>query len=394
MKIVNFDKDVCALTDIGLVRSHNEDCNAVVETHNGDLFVVCDGMGGHVGGSIASNIGVESICRYVNEHDCVIPQRFLEDAIKYANAKIYAEALARPELKGMGTTVCVVLIREDKVWYAHVGDSRIYYFNEETKRLYRLTKDHSVVQALVDKGLITETEAEYHPEKNKIRKSLGIKELVDPEPCQMPLIPANRDILLICSDGLSGMVNEKNILGALLASNDIHKIGSSLIDMAKLGGGADNITIQIMKFSGLGERKAVYDVKNDGVSIDNINKRKDSANKYHVMLIASIFFVILIGFLLYNNYLSDEEEITPIVNIVDDAYKKEIPEGESPIKFYDDVGREFHFYKRNAAGDLLINMETYTYEIGNFEQISKNGSVIYQAIEGQVKRYNRDGSLR
>ena len=140
MNIVNFDSGVCAMTDTGLVRPHNEDSNRVAHTVNGDLFVVCDGMGGHVGGATASRIGVDSVCQYVNTHECTIPQQFLTKALEYANAQIYNESRSNPELSGMGTTACVVLVREDKVWYAHVGDSRIYYFNAKQKALYRLTK--------------------------------------------------------------------------------------------------------------------------------------------------------------------------------------------------------------------------------------------------------------
>ena len=200
MSIINFDNDVCALTDVGLVRDHNEDSNRMARTINGDLFVVCDGMGGHVGGATASQIGADSICQYMNSHECTIPQQSLTDALEFANSRIYATSRANPELRGMGTTACVALVRGDKVWYAHVGDSRIYYYDSKNIGLYRLTKDHSVVQAMVDQGLITEEEAETHPEKNKIRKSLGIKETVEPEPCQMPLVPAEGDMILICSD--------------------------------------------------------------------------------------------------------------------------------------------------------------------------------------------------
>jgi serine/threonine protein phosphatase PrpC len=127
--ILNFDSDVCAMTDTGLVRPHNEDSNRVARTSNGVVFVVCDGMGGHVGGATASRIGVDSVCQYLSEQQCDIPQQFLTKALEYANSQIYAQACSNPELTGMGTTACVALVRDDKVWYAHVGDSRIYYFN-------------------------------------------------------------------------------------------------------------------------------------------------------------------------------------------------------------------------------------------------------------------------
>ena len=386
MGIVNFDNDVCALTDKGLVRPHNEDSNRVERTTNGDLFVVCDGMGGHVGGATASRMGVDSICQYVKEHECGLPQQFLVQALEYANKRVFSESRANPNLKGMGTTACVALVRDDKVWYAHVGDSRIYYFNAKNKSLYRLTKDHSVVQALVDQGMITEAEAEHHPEKNKIRKALGIKETVEPEPCQMPLLPAEGDVLLICSDGLSGMMDEDDILEVLITKDNINEAGKVLIELAKSGGGTDNITVQLIRFSGIGEREAVFDARNMGVSSSTITSGKKSKSKWPLLLMATSVAVIIlaIGTLFggkgyhENNQEPIKDSITEIVadkpQATPPAYEK-YTKGREPDGEYEN---DWIFYKdirinNKTVKYLFVNTKTHQWQYGDY-QINNDGS--------------------
>ena len=381
MSIVDFDNNVTALTDVGLVRPHNEDSNRVAKTANGELFVVCDGMGGHVGGATASKIGVDSICSYVSEHECAIPQQFLIKALEYANSQIYSEARANPELRGMGTTACVALVRDDKVWYAHVGDSRIYYYNAKQRGLYRLTKDHSVVQALVDQGLITEAEAEHHPDKNKIRKSLGIKEDVEPEPCQMPLIPAEGDILLICSDGLSGMMSEDDILEVLSTTPDTNEAGKILVELAKSGGGTDNITVQLVKFSNIGAREAVFDPKNKGIALSPI-KEKKTGIKWPIWLIAASALLLIIATLLLftgNNNKKPIEEATPIPEQIEEqsntpAYTKFI-QGRSGTRIANDCVLYKNITINGKTADLYVNEKTQNWQFGTFS-ISGNSAYL------------------
>ncbi len=397
MTMVNFDNNVCAITDKGLVRSNNEDSNCVERTRNGDLFVVCDGMGGHVGGAIASRIGVDSICHYVNEHDCLMPQQFLTKALEYANTRIFSEACSHPDLKGMGTTACVALVRDDKVWYAHVGDSRIYYLNSKTRTLFRLTKDHSVVQSMVDQGLISESDAEHHPEKNKIRKSLGINATVEPEPCQMPLIPANGDMLLLCSDGLSGMMDEVDILEVLLVANNVNASGKALLELAKSGGGTDNITLQIVKFSDVGEREAVFDAKNKGVSLpveQNLVKTRKPLWPW-ITIAASILILLIALMLLFNRPTQDNTvKETPQTTVVEDGYLKEI-HGAKPDKTYNHGGREYEYYKLPNGKGLLLYKDTKQYEIGEFkDRVITTDTEQYTIKEanGQTQKYYRDGT--
>lgn len=409
MNIVNFESDVCALTDTGLVRPHNEDSNRVERTNNGDLFVVCDGMGGHVGGATASKIGVNSICQYVMEHECSIPQQFLVKALEYANGNIFKESRSNIELKGMGTTACVALVREDKVWYAHVGDSRIYYYNSKKNVLYRLTKDHSVVQALVDQGMITEAEAEHHPEKNKIRKSLGIKETVEAEPCQVPLIPSDGDVMLICSDGLSGMMDEDDILEVISTTPNVNEAGKALVELAKAGGGTDNITVQIIKFSGIGEREAVFDAKNKGISLVNQPKRKEGFIRAIWLWIIIISLICLaISGILYLSINTERKDIssqeTKITTTDMDKYKTLLSEQETEsytIYYINNNNRrtEFRFFKRTNGADVMVNWETKDYYLGHFEKVELLGQDSYlnpykNADGTQTMGFRRDGTKK
>lgn len=384
MSIVNFENDVCALTDTGLVRPHNEDSNRVERTQNGDLFVVCDGMGGHAGGATASKIGVDSICQYVLENECVMPQQFLVKALEFANGQIFSTSRSNPEFRGMGTTACVALVRKDKVWYAHVGDSRIYYYNFAKKTLFRLTKDHSVVQALVDQGVITEAEAEHHPEKNKIRKSLGIKADVEPESCQIPLRPAEGDILLICSDGLCGMMDDDDIHEVLSSQTDINEAGKSLIELAKAGGGTDNITLQLVRFSNTNSQEAVYDAKNNGVGKNVQINKKVSRQIWPWVAIAlsAVLLMLACALLLWPSKKTGGTDVkvedVATNNVKTDAYieleivKEYVRNGKTPFS-YKDKADNFNYLlyiekelPKNLVKAVRVNEETKTYEIGTF----------------------------
>lgn len=412
MSIVDFNNDVCALTDTGLVRAHNEDTNRVESTESGELFVVCDGMGGHVGGATASRIGVDSICEYAQQHTCVVPQQFLIDALEYANAKIYAAACDNLELKGMGTTACVALVRGGKVWYVHVGDSRIYYFNAKRNVLYRLTKDHSVVQALVDQGVITEEEAEHHPDKNKIRRSLGIKADVDAEPCQMPLTPCDNDILLLCSDGLSGMMSEDDIREVLATTHDVNEAGKMLIELANSGGGTDNITLQLMRFSGTGNKQAVFDAKNSGVAADRLktvisSKKKSSKSLWKWVTLGVVALLVSMAVFSILQPKVDtpaiQEAKSADVKPQEAAYLKEIPEGAEYIEYshreYNQTKQYLYYPKiKDPNKSLRVDLSDTTYIIGSFIKRQNNddndGPFYLLDVTKEYKEYKKDGTPR
>lgn len=235
---------------IGNVRKAQEDSHDMaIMTPNGDVFVVCDGMGGHVGGAKASSIAVDSIIEYFKkERYDNIPQA-LNDAIQYANMQIIGFASANPEFRGMGTTACIVILKDNEAYIAHVGDSRIYLYLGKEKQLHRITKDHSYVQTLVDAGQISDDEAEHHPNKNRILKALGIRP--DMSPTVNVVHPKNGDIFLICTDGLNGMISDNTILQVMKQDVSLEKKGELLINLAMQGepgypGGQDNCTLELI----------------------------------------------------------------------------------------------------------------------------------------------------
>ncbi|MBQ2852615.1 MAG: Stp1/IreP family PP2C-type Ser/Thr phosphatase [Alphaproteobacteria bacterium] len=235
---------------IGNVRTAQEDSHDMaIMTPNGDVFVVCDGMGGHVGGAKASSIAVDSIIEYFKKEKYDNIPQALNDAIQYANMQIIGFASANPEFRGMGTTACIVILKDNEAYIAHVGDSRIYLYLGKEKQLHRITKDHSYVQNLVDAGQISDDEAEHHPNKNRILKALGIRP--DMTPTVDVVHPKNGDIFLICTDGLNGMISDNTILQVMKQDVSLEKKGELLINLAMQGepgypGGQDNCTLELI----------------------------------------------------------------------------------------------------------------------------------------------------
>lgn len=233
---------------IGNVRTAQEDSHDIaILTPNGDVFVVCDGMGGHVGGKQASSIAVKSIIEHLKKEKYDQPMQALNDALQFANMQILGYAKDHPELRGMGTTACIVLLQDTEAYIAHVGDSRIYLYMGKEQQLHRVTKDHSYVQTLVDAGQITDEEAEHHPNKNRILKALGIKPELVPT-CNV-LHPKNGDCFLICSDGLNGMITDSTIEGVLKQNIPLADKGERLIQLALEAGGQDNITVELIQIT-------------------------------------------------------------------------------------------------------------------------------------------------
>lgn len=233
-------------TDVGQVRAKNEDYLGYFQTGNGHVFVVCDGMGGHVGGAVASQTAVNSIKDFFNQqyfHD--LNQAILE-AIQYANQQIFQESQNRPELWGMGTTCVVLVIRRGKIHYGHVGDSRLYKLSRG--KMERITKDHSYVQTLVDDGIITDAQAEVHPRKNELIRALGTQPSVEVDVSLLALDAYKGDTYLLCTDGLNGLISDDKIAEVLRENLGIQHRAIKLVQMANTAGGYDNITVQIIEF--------------------------------------------------------------------------------------------------------------------------------------------------
>lgn len=238
---------VAGRTDIGCKRSANEDSMGQRDTINGRVVVVCDGMGGHVGGATASRIAVETILDYLDTHHFEDIREGMGMAIDEANHAILAHANEHPELTGMGSTCVLLVVRKGLVYIAHVGDSRIYLIRDRI--ITQLTKDHSFVQMLVDAGEITKEQAERHPRKNEITNALGIPQMTPATVKEDAIIPEAGDCFLLCSDGLSGPVDERTI-NKIVGDHSVRaqQRADKLIEKARENGGPDNITAQIVEF--------------------------------------------------------------------------------------------------------------------------------------------------
>jgi len=243
MKLNHYSKTV-----IGLVRKGNEDSigdRITPNNFNMNLHVVCDGMGGHIGGAKASGIAVDSILEYFKNTPDPIPQNALKEAISFANVQIFGYAQANTEFKGMGTTCTVLLESEGLIYIAHVGDSRIYINSD--RKLFRITKDHSYVQDLVDNGEITDQQMETHPRKNELTRALGIGINVDVEVATKPILAKEGDKFMLCSDGLSGLINDKMIAAVINSNKSIQEQCHQLIYLAESAGGHDNISVDLIE---------------------------------------------------------------------------------------------------------------------------------------------------
>lgn len=233
-------------TDVGLVREKNEDAFFFEQISNNMAFaIVCDGMGGQAGGEIASNKAIEFISNNLKsnlkegmKNNSV--RYLLESSIATANSIIFDISNEAQELKGMGTTIVLAVINNNTLHIAHAGDSRAYLLRAND--LHRLTVDHSIVQTLVDHGELTEDQAKVHPNKNIITRALGVQKDIVADLSEVYL--QQDDILLLCTDGLSNLVEDDDIKTAL--NDDISLAPEKLIQIANKAGGNDNITAVVL----------------------------------------------------------------------------------------------------------------------------------------------------
>lgn len=240
---------VAELTDKGCKRPVNEDWMAHFESPNGLVAVVCDGMGGHVGGKTASHTAVEAIRQFMMQERGGSPSELIVEALNVASTAILNVAAQQPELTGMGSTCVMLVVRDGKVYIGSVGDSRVYLIRN--RKIKQLTIDQSYVQMLVDAGSITPEQAEHHPRKNEITNALGLKGMQPATVHPDAINPEAGDCFLLCSDGLSGMVSDDEI--CKVVSRQADKTQQERVDelvlRAKRNGGVDNITCQIVEFS-------------------------------------------------------------------------------------------------------------------------------------------------
>jgi serine/threonine protein phosphatase PrpC len=232
-----------ALSDVGRKRRANEDSYAI-ETELG-LYLVADGMGGHKAGQVASRLAVESAAasiRSSNGSATSLTDR-LAESVTTANREIFTQARSLSEFRGMGTTFVAAITGEGCVAFAHVGDSRAYLIRGEGIR--QLTHDHSVVGDLVRRNEITEQDALSHPHRHVLTRALGVRSAVEADFAE--LSPMAGDVFLLCSDGLTGLVRDHEIVSIVLASPTLDGACERLVETANERGGEDNITVVIVR---------------------------------------------------------------------------------------------------------------------------------------------------
>lgn len=238
---------IYSLSDVGRVRSNNEDnCKFELINEETAVFVVCDGMGGtqagQVASSVASEVFIEQMKNYVREKMTV---RYMEstlgNAVSFASHDTYKKANSEPQFYGMGTTLVGGVYHKGQALIANVGDSRAYILDDDGLR--QITEDHSLVEELVRRGEITEAQARRHPNKNVITRALGPERR--PKPDFFPVKMEKGQMLLLCSDGLTNMI-ENDEIQKHLQSGDPEKICRVLVDTANENGGSDNITVLIL----------------------------------------------------------------------------------------------------------------------------------------------------
>lgn len=285
------------LSDVGKKRTVNEDYYGSFTGKFGNLIIVCDGMGGHKGGSTASRLAVETIkIHFENLSKNFNPSEEIKNALSKANNNIIQKALESEELKEMGSTAVVLLIKDNFAYYAHIGDSRIYLIREN--KIHQLTKDHSLVQQLVDSGIIDQKAAENHPQKNVITRSLGAEGKNQPDIAEAIAIFKN-DIFILCTDGLTAYLSDEE-LQKIATENDIQKACKIMIDLANQRGGKDNITVQIVK---------VVKGKNPSINIKKLvnNLFVPIVSAFGLILIVALTFLFDIPNLLFKP--SEQKEI-------------------------------------------------------------------------------------
>lgn len=242
------------LTDAGKVRSHNEDSVIIVKNPKNDyLMAVADGMGGHSAGEVASSIAISYLGKHFNETflnmSKVDAVNWIRDSASEINTLIFQYEKEHPESKGMGTTLVMAILTKDYILFGNIGDSSGFVMKEQ--HLHKVTYDHTLVNLLVSAGELTKEEAKDHPKKNVLMKALGANDPID-----VDIFDCDMDIneVLLCSDGLTNMLDKEQIERVLLSDSDIEDTVIKLIRKANNRGGTDNISVAYLILDEEGER--------------------------------------------------------------------------------------------------------------------------------------------
>jgi serine/threonine protein phosphatase PrpC len=243
--------EVASLSDVGRVRANNEDSYLYWEPESdedfarkGRLAVIADGMGGHEGGQEASRMAVETVREVYDQAFHGDPQETLVKAMATAHERIQSHAEKNPELQGMGTTCTALVVTGNRLYFAHVGDSRLYLVREGG--ISRVTRDHSYVGRLVESGIVRSEDAETHPQRHILTAALGAGSEATADVALQPLWLTKGDVVVLCTDGLWSVVSEAEVAG-LVTANPPAEACAELVELALQRGGPDNITVQVLR---------------------------------------------------------------------------------------------------------------------------------------------------
>ena len=303
-------------TDTGRTRRVNEDSMVTFDSPNGRVVAVCDGMGGQNAGDVASQLAVAVIQDILSDNTFATPEEAITSSVIAANQAILRKASMNEEMQGMGATCVMLIVKDGKVYYGSIGDSRIYYIANGMIR--QITKDQSYVQTLVDAGQITLAEAEHHQDKNQITNALGVEGMTPPVIGQMPITPEPNSTFLLCSDGLSGMINNNTIFNTVSRYDlSLNERARMLVEQANEAGGLDNITVQLVEFPA--EDMAMSQMGSPSVSSAIAQPKKKS---YAVLysLIAVLLVVAVAGGAYW--YFHEDEKPQPKATVTTKVKQK------------------------------------------------------------------------
>lgn len=297
---------IAKATDVGVTRQVNEDSMTVFDSPNGQVLAVCDGMGGQAAGDVASQLAVNIIENILTDNTFETPEEAIRRSVLAANQGVLNRTAQNPELEGMGSTCVMLIIKDGKVHCGWVGDSRIYYIANHTIR--QISHDQSYVQQLLDSGQISRDEAANHPQKNEITNCIGLQGMTAPDTIAVPIVPEPGSVFLLCSDGLSGMVDERQI--ERVVSNTkmtLQQKADRLVAMANEAGGLDNITVEMVQFGTSEVTGATSGTLFETPSGINNTKKKSHKLIYSIICILVIAALCLGGGYYYMTQKQKEE---------------------------------------------------------------------------------------
>ena len=311
-------------TDTGRTRRVNEDSMVTFDSPNGRVVAVCDGMGGQNAGDVASQLAVAVIQDILSDNTFATPEEAITSSVIAANQAILRKASMNEDMQGMGATCVMLIVKDGKVYYGSVGDSRIYYIANGMIR--QITKDQSYVQTLVDAGQITQEAAEHHQDKNQITNALGVEGMTPPVIGQMPITPEPNSTFLLCSDGLSGMINNNTILNTVSRHDlTLNERAQMLVEQANEAGGLDNITVQLVEFPA--EDMAMSPMGSPSVS-SAIAQPKKKSHALLYSLIAALLVIAVAGGAYW--YFHEEEKPQPKATVTTKVKQKAKAKKEEP----------------------------------------------------------------